>query len=358
MTKPDIRDLSFLELQKFLVANGEPPFRAGQIFEWLYKKGVVRFDGMTNLPPTLRAKLTEQFVLATPILKDHRVAADGTQKFLLEFSDHVMVETVLIPTETRATVCLSTQAGCKFHCQFCASGIGGWVRNLTASEILSQVLCARKFSAPQDVTHVVFMGTGEPFDNYDEVLKAIRVINAREGFFVGARRITISTCGIVPGIKRLAEEGMQVELSVSLHGYNDDVRSQLMPVNRKYDLTTLLAACRDYVKQTGRQITFEYVLIDGLTCVPQAPVALGRLLKGLLCKLNLIPYNSVPEHPFKSPTKTAVREFKRQLEQNGLLATVRSSRGEETSAACGQLRHIHQGTDVKRSESYQKKKGI
>jgi len=338
MSLPDIRDLSFSQMEDFLKTIGEPSFRAQQIFVWLYQKGVDDFQAMTNLPPGLRAKLADRFVIQKPEIADRRVSSDGTQKFLFVFPDGVKIETVLIPAAGRVTVCLSSQAGCKFACRFCASGIGGWHRDLTSAEMISQVLGARQFADGKNISHVVFMGTGEPLDNYDEVLKAVRLLNAQEGFGIGARRITVSTCGLIPGMKRLADEKLQVELSISLHGYNDQVRNQLMPVNRKYPLKELIPACRDYVRRTGRQITFEYILIQDVTCTPEAARALKSLLKGLLCKLNLIPYNVVPEHRFKSPSGAEIREFKKRLSQNGMMATVRSSRGEDSTAACGQLR--------------------
>ncbi len=337
--KPDIRGLSLRELKEALQAVGQPPFRASQIFDWIYKKGVSDFEAMLNLAPALRTKLKENFLLFIPSVVTEHHSLDGTKKFLLGLQDGEKVETVMIPSKTRATVCVSTQAGCKFGCKFCASGIGGWTRNLTAAEIMTEILYAKSKSSLQPLSHIVFMGTGEPLDNYENLMQAIRLINAPEGLNIAARRITVSTCGVIPQILKMAQEGLQIELAISLHGFNDESRKVLMPVNKKYPMHELIAACREYIKATKRQITFEYILIKDLTCSPQAVRELSVLLKGMICKMNLIPYNPVSEFDHKTPTRQEMIDFQDSLERAGIHATIRTPRGRDVSAACGQLRH-------------------
>lgn len=340
--KQDIRNLSLQELSSHLNRIGEKPFRAKQVFDWLYKKCAGHFEEMANLPPALRAKLSEDFFIQTPEIEKHLTAKDQTQKFLFDLPDHEKVETVLIPTRDRSTVCVSTQAGCKFGCKFCASGIGGWTRDLTPAEILSQIIYAKQKaeeSGLPPVSHLVFMGTGEPLDNYDNVLKAIRTINAPEGINIGARRITVSTCGVIPQIQRLAGEGLQIELAISLHGFNDESRKVLMPVNKKYPMGPLVEAVRKYIGKTNRQVTFEYILIKDFTCSTKAAEELGALLKGMIVKMNLIPYNPVKEFDHQPPTEEDIRRFQRELKRFGIHSTVRTPRGRDVAAACGQLRH-------------------
>jgi 23S rRNA (adenine2503-C2)-methyltransferase len=341
--KEDIRSLSHEELAKYLEGIGEKAFRATQIFEWIYQKGAWSFDAMTNLSQELRERLKENFNLSQLAIAQKQVSKDGTTKFLFDLHDHEKVETVLIPTATRTTVCVSSQVGCKFGCKFCASGIGGWVRNLTVAEILAEILHvkeeARKY--PKPLSHIVFMGTGENLDTYENLMKAIRIINAKEGLNIGARRITISTVGIVPKIKQLAQENIQFELAISLHGYDNESRNILMPVNRKYPFDELIEACREYVKATKRQITFEYILIKNVTCTDKAAECLRKAFKGLICKMNLIPYNSVQEFSHQTPAHQEMLAFQNRLEEFGIHATIRAPRGRDVGAACGQLRHSH-----------------
>ncbi len=337
--KSDIRELSFEELVSYLNEIGEPAYRANQIFEWLYQKGASRFNQMTNLSQALRDRLASDLLFSEAVVAHEDVSNDQTRKVLFELQDKERVETVLIPTKTRATVCVSTQAGCKFGCRFCASGIGGWNRNLTAAEILNQILYMKKAASVHPLSHLVFMGVGEPLDNYDNLIKAIRVINSKKGINIGARRITISTCGVVPKIKKLAQEGLQIELAVSLHGSSNESRNVLMPVNKKYPVDELIAACKEYGQATKRQITFEYILIKGVTCTDQAAKELGHLLKGMLCKMNLIPYNPVSEFDHKTPTSEEMVSFRDRLEKLGIHATIRTPRGKDINSACGQLRH-------------------
>jgi 23S rRNA (adenine2503-C2)-methyltransferase len=294
---------------------------------------------MTSLSKGLRERLEKE--LPFPDLKEHarRVSADGTVKFLFELVDGQVVETVFIPTAKRSTLCISSQAGCRSGCKFCASGIGGLERNLDAGEIVGQVLKARRAVFPKLISHIVFMGVGEPFDNYENAVKAARLLNASYGAHIGARHITLSTCGIIPGIERLAEEGLQIELSVSLHAPNDKLRSQIMPINQKYPLPKLMDACRAYARRTNRQVTFEYILLKDVNCSLLIAEELAVLMKGWLAKVNLIPYNPVTEFPFETPSRQEILSFKNALESKGVVCTLRSPRGRDVSAACGQLRH-------------------
>ena len=332
-----ILDFSYEEFCSYIESIGEKSFRSHQIFNWIYQKSILDFSQMKNLSADLRRHLKEEFLF--PVVNCLGLSEDdsGTKKFLFELFDGQKIETVLIPAGKRLTVCVSSQAGCKFDCKFCASGIGGWVRNLSCGEILMQILQAQ-IQAERKITHVVFMGTGEPLDNWDEVKRAIEIINSSEGFNTAARRITVSTCGVLSKMKEMISLGRQIELAVSLHGYKDEVREQLMPINKTYPLKELIKECREYVKKTNRQITFEYVLIDGLTCCEEAPEVLARLLRGLKCKLNLIPYNPVEEFDWKVPSRNMIYRFRDALIEKGVHATIRWSKGGEARGACGQLR--------------------
>ncbi len=340
--KPDIRDLSFEELVQYLERIGERSFRAQQVFEWIYQKNVWSFDDMPTLSKELRDRLKNDFILRPNKVAEKLVSEDGTTKFLFDLEDREKVESVLIPTPTRTTACISTQAGCKFGCKFCASGIGGWTRDLSCAEILTQVLQVKDEALrhKKPLSNIVFMGTGEPLDNFSNLMKAIRIINAERGMNIGARHITISTVGIAPRIKELSREGLQVELAVSLHGYDNESRNLLMPVNRKYPFDDLIAACREYVKVTKRQITFEYILIKDITCTEKAAASLQKAFKGLICKMNLIPYNPVSEFDHKTPSREEMMAFRDSLEKFGIHATIRTPRGRDAAAACGQLRHF------------------
>jgi len=339
MKKPDIRDQSFEDLSVYVKSIGEAPFRASQIFKWIYQKQTLNFDRMTNLSSALKGKLKTDFDFFNQTILKKQVSSDGTIKILFELHDKERIETVLIPTSTRATVCVSTQAGCKFGCRFCASGIGGWKRNLDCAEILDQILYMKKIAQKKSLSHLVFMGVGEPLDNYDNLIKAIRIINSSKGINIAARRITISTCGLIPKIEKLAGEGMQIELAVSLHGSSNESRNVLMPINKKYPVKDLIETCKRYNKATKRQITFEYILIKDVTCTDEAARELGRLLKGLLCKINLIPYNPIEEFDHEPPSRNKMFAFKSILARQGIHSTIRTPRGRDISGACGQLRH-------------------
>lgn len=339
MTKTDIKNISKDELVKDLVKMGEKPYRATQIFRWLYKAGVKSFDDMTDLNKELREKLKEKFHITriTP-LDSRRSLVDGTVKYLLRLEDSHTVESVLLPENDRTTLCLSSQVGCKFGCSFCASAPFGFVRNLKASEILDEVLFMKAGNKDRIITNIVFMGIGEPMDNYNNVIRAIRILNDEDAFGIGARKITISTCGIIPGMEKLIGEKIQVELSVSLHSADDKVRSKLVPINKKYPLNDLIAACKDYTNKTKRIITFEYILIKGVNASEGDAFKLARLLTGLMCKVNVISYNQIKAKGYEAPSALDVKGFVRALKGRGINVTLRKSKGEDIDAGCGQLR--------------------
>jgi len=335
----DIRDLNLQELEELLLSWKENKFHARQIFAWIYQKGVQDFSRMSDLSAGLRKMLSDNFVCGSLKLADKVTSADGTEKFLFELKDKNYIEAVNIPAYERVTACISTQAGCKFSCAFCASGLPGFKRNLTCGEILEEFAYLKDQASGGKITNLVFMGTGEPFDNYDNVLKAIRVINADYAFYLGARHITISTCGIIPGIEKLSKEGLQIELSVSLHAGDDKKRSAIMPVNKKYPLRDLIEACRKYSEATKRQVTFEYLLIKGKNSALLDAQNLSSMLKGFrLAKVNLIPANPVKECAIEPPERKDVLTFRDYLLKSGINVTLRRSRGEDIQAACGQLR--------------------
>jgi 23S rRNA (adenine2503-C2)-methyltransferase len=335
---PDIKELSLEELKKYFKDSGEPEFHAAQVFSWIYKRGVTDFSRMSDLPLALRKGLGEKFSLLNLELIKASRSIDGTEKFLLRLKDGGLIEAVSIPFDKRVTACISSQLGCKFACSFCASGLSGFKRNLTSAEILEEVCYVKNNSAREELTHIVFMGTGEPLDNYDNLIKAIRIINSPEAFNIGARRITISTAGVIPGIKRLSAEGLQVELSVSLHAADEATRSKLMPINKKYPLKELIKSCAEYIDKTNRQVTFEYILIKGVNSDLQKAQKLSKILTGLNCKVNLIPSNPIEELKVEPPNKLEALIFRDYLVKQGINVTVRRERGRDINAACGQLR--------------------
>ena len=338
MDKIDIKNLSKEELESNLKAIGAEPYRSVQITRWLYKIGVRSFDEMTDLPGELKNNLKSKFHITHLTVSDlKRSPIDGTTKYLFKLEDSNMIETVTLPEKARATVCLSSQVGCKFACSFCASAHQGFVRNLKSSEILDEVIFARQKSPSGPITNLVFMGIGEPLDNYDNVLRAIRTFNDKDAFNIGARKITISTCGIIPGIVRLKGEGLQIELSVSLHSAKEDTRSRLVPINKIYPISSLVAACKDYTRATNRVITFEYVLIGQVNSSGEDARSLAGLLKGMKCKVNAISYNRITKN-YTKPSAGVVKTFMRVLKDNGINAMHRRSKGEDIDAGCGQLR--------------------
>lgn len=337
--KTDIKSLSKEELGAALKKLGAETYRSKQIFKWLYAKLAKSFDDMTDIPAEMREMLKKNFHLTRMAeLDSRRSKLDGTTKYLFKLEDSNTIETVFLPEGERGTICLSSQVGCKYGCSFCASAPFGFVRNLKVSEILDEVIHIRSAHPGQRITNLVFMGIGEPMDNYANVLGAIRTFNDPDAFNIGARRITISTCGVIPGIEKLKSEGLQVELSVSLHSAKDDVRSRLVPINKKYPIRDLIAVCRDYTRDTGRVITFEYVLIKGENSSASDSQALADLLKGIKCKVNVISYNNISAKGYLQPSPGEVRGFMDVLKKSGISATKRKSKGEDIDAGCGQLR--------------------
>ncbi len=325
-----------------------PPYRADQILQWVYEKQAGSFDEMTNLPASLREQLARQFELNAVRAVATRHATDTTEKFLFQLRDHSLIETVLIPAtpglttqSDRHTVCVSTQVGCAYGCKFCASGLEGVKRNLTAAEIVDQVWHVQKLSGER-VSNIVVMGMGEPLANYDNLMRALRILNAPWGPGVGARKITVSTVGIAPRIRQLADEPMQIRLAVSLHGATDEVRQRIMPVNKKYPLKDLLAACDYYVNTKHRLMTFEYILIEGVNDSLDQAHKLGAIARRLRAKVNLIPYNPVEGLPWKRPPRDRCKMFAHTLKSHGITATLRTEKGTDINAACGQLRLRHE----------------
>lgn len=317
----------------------QPAYRSRQILSWIYQKNIFNFSQMSDLSEELRRDLECKFSILPFALAKKEVSSDDlTAKYLFKLEDANFIESVLIPAYQRNTACLSTQIGCRFACRFCASGLLGFKRNLTAGEIVAQALFIKKDISPQRISNLVIMGMGEPMDNYDNLLKAVRVFNSPQCFNIGARKITISTNGIIPSIERLAKEDLQIELSISLHAASDSLRSQLMPINKKYPLKQLILAAKEYSKKTKRLITFEYILIGAVNDSEEDALSLVNLLKGMDCKVNLIPYNQVRELDFTAPSGKSIMRFIRILEKNKLNFTLRKERGQEISSACGQLR--------------------
>lgn len=359
-TRTDLLGLSLAQLQAWLVERGEAAFRAKQIYSWLFQHLVTDFTAMSNLPKALRERLPEEASIGPLIVRSEQHSKDDrTRKILLELEDGKLVESVLMlypplgESSERATVCVSSQAGCAFGCTFCATGQMGFDRHLSAGEIVAQVLYfARELrSAPwaarglpgskpiEHVTNIVLMGMGEPLHNYENVLQALRILNSPDGFCLGARHMTVSTVGLVPAIRKLSQEQLQVNLAISLHAPTDELRSTTMPVNRKYPLPELLAACQDYIALTRRQVTFEYVLLAGVNDTPEYAHLLGKLLAPLhqFAHVNCIPVNATTA-AYRPPDDRTIRTFRSILQEHGVSNTVRAERGDDIAAACGQLR--------------------
>ncbi len=338
MEKKDIKSLYFPELCEMLLEMGEKPFRAGQVFGWLHQKLVTDFSQMTDLSKELRRKLFDQCFLT--VLKPVQVKVsriDGTCKYLFKLADGNVIESVWMRYHHGSSICISSQVGCRMGCRFCASTLDGLERNLTAAEMLEQVYRIEQLTGER-VSHIVIMGSGEPFDNYDQVVRFLRLISHERGLHISLRNITVSTCGIVPGIRRFAGEGLPVTLALSLHAPNDQVRKTLMPVAGSYPLKEVLAACREYFEATGRRVTYEYSLVKGVNDNPGEARALARLLKDMHGHVNLIPVNPVKERAFERSDKRAIKEFKEILEKEGIAVTVRREMGRDIQGACGQLR--------------------
>ena len=365
----DIKSLTREELEAQFKSWNEPAFRVAQLLDWLYARRATTWDAMSNLPKILREKLRENFSFQNLELARKQGAGDTTQKFLWKLADGAFIESVLIPANPalygeasdRHTLCISTQVGCAYGCRFCASGLDGWKRNLGVHEIVEQILATERWheiensklkaenGEPSAISHqpsadsrivnnIVVMGMGEPLANYDNLIKALKILNAPWGGGIGARRITISTSGLAPQIRKLAVEPMQFRLAISLHGATDEVRNRIMPVNKKYPLTELTAACEDYQKLKGRMITLEYILIAGINDSLEQTRPLATLAKKLYAKVNLIPYNKVEDLPWVRPAEEVCERFLAALEKLDVTATLRREKGGDIDAACGQLR--------------------
>jgi 23S rRNA (adenine2503-C2)-methyltransferase len=340
MKKTSIYSLQLHELKEWLTNNGEKPFRADQIYDWLYKKRVSTFEDMNNLSKGLRDKLSENFTITTLKTVIKQSSSDGTIKFLFELHDGYSIETVLMRHDYGNSVCVTTQVGCRIGCTFCASTLGGLKRHLEAGEIVAQVVTVQQALDETDerVSSVVIMGIGEPFDNYDNMMSFLKIINHDKGLMIGARHITVSTSGIVPKIYQFADENMQINFAISLHAPNTELRSRLMPINRAYKLDDLMKSVRYYIDKTGRRISFEYGLFGGVNDSVEHAEELADLLKGLKCHVNLIPVNYVPERDYVRTPKDKIFAFEKTLKNRGINVTIRREQGHDIDAACGQLR--------------------
>ena len=340
MQKKDIKNFTLNELQEGVKNLGVEKYRATQLFNLLYKKGIEDFRDMLSLPTSFRDLLQKNFYISNIGLVNLSKSEDQTEKYLFKLEDGNLIESVLIFSDKRVTECISSQIGCKYNCLFCESGKKGFTRNLTVSEILNQVLFVKK-KIESNLNNIVFMGIGEPLDNYNNVVKAICILNSKDAFNIGARKITISTCGVIPAIKRLQERNWQIELSVSLHAPENKLRSYLMPVNNMYPLPDLIEACKNYAEKTKRQITFEYILIKGVNDLLIYADKLAKLIGGFNSKVNLITFNPAPDSLLQAPGISQVKSFKNKLAARGISTTIRISKGDDISAACGQLKSLH-----------------
>ena len=346
MKKKEIKSMDVDQLKEYLKEElGAQSFRAKQVFQWIHQKNVNNFDQMRNVPKDLRQELKEKTTLANFEIEARREATDGTIKYLFRLPDGETIESVYLPySDGRKSICVSTQVGCAMGCSFCATGQGGLVRHLSTGEIVEQVYAVQR-DLDVKITNLVLMGMGEPLHNMDPSLKAVKILNHPKGSNIGMRRITLSTSGLVPQIRELADENIQIVLAISLHAPNNKLRNQLMPINKKYPLEVLISACRDYIKKTNRRITFEYALMKGTNDTVKHARQLAQLLQGLLCHVNLIPINPVQEAGFARPKREEINRFLKILRNAGVEATVREERGADIEAACGQLRSRNQEVD-------------
>lgn len=332
-----IKDYSLEELKEELKSLGEKPFRAQQIYQWLYEEKVKSFDEMTNLSLSLREKLKQEYTMSNFNIIQKQESADGTKKYLFDVLDGNAIETVLMEYHHGKTICVSSQVGCKMGCKFCASTGIAFVRSLTAGEIVEQILAVEQDTGDR-VSNIVFMGIGEPLDNYDNVIKAIHILNHPKGLNIGARHISISTSGLVPKIYDLAKEKIPCTLSISLHATSNEKRSSMMPVNHAYPIEELMKACKDYIASTNRRISFEYALAKDNNDNLEDAKELVKLLKGMLCHVNLIPINKIEDGKFTKSTNENIMKFRDYLNDHGIVATIRRELGSDIDAACGQLR--------------------
>ena len=338
MERTDIKSLNLEELTAFLVSAGEKPFRAKQLYEWIHQKLAASYDEMTNLPKTLKEKLSEMAELPSLTVVEEKISQiDGTRKYLFGLSDGNVIESVLMKYKHGNSVCISSQVGCRMGCRFCASTLDGLERNLSPAEMLDQIYRIQKITGER-VSNVVVMGSGEPLDNYENLVQFIRLLTDENGLNISQRNLTVSTCGIVPGILKLAEEKFQITLALSLHAPNDEVRKSLMPVANRYPLADVLMACQTYFEKTGRRITFEYSLVSGVNDNLKEASALAALLKAQHGHINLIPVNPIKERDYVQSDRKAIEAFKNLLEKIGINVTIRREMGRDINGACGQLR--------------------
>ena len=339
----DIKSMTIDELKKLMTTLGDKPFRAKQIYSWLHEHLVTSYDEMTNLSKSLREKLKEYPVTALKMVDVQTSRIDGTQKYLFRLSDGNVIESVLMRYKHGNSVCISSQVGCRMGCRFCASTIGGLTRCLLPSEMLDQIYRIQALTGER-VSNVVVMGTGEPLDNYENLLRFIHILTEDGGLHISQRNLTVSTCGIVPNMRRLADEKLQITLALSLHASTQEKRLELMPVANKYEIHEVIDACRYYFEQTGRRITFEYSLVGGVNDTDEDVRNLCRLIKGINCHVNLIPVNPIKERDYVQPDVRVTTEFKNKLEKNGINATIRREMGRDIDGACGQLRKRYMGS--------------
>ena len=339
----NLLDYTLEELKVWMKENGESAFRGKQILSWIYK-GINEFDNMKNIPKSFISKLKENFTIDLPkIIEVYKSEVDGTEKFLLGFEDGNLIEAVLMRYKHGNSICISTQVGCRMGCKFCASTLEGRVRNLTTGEILAQVLVVQN-NINERISNIVLMGSGEPLDNYENVVKFLEIVSAEYGLNVGQRHITLSTCGIVPKIYELADKEFSVTLAISLHAFSDEKRREIMPIANKYSINEILEACRYYINKTNRRITFEYALVKEMNDGKEDAKALGKLLKGMLCHVNLIPVNEIKENTYKRSSKKSIDDFSEMLKTYGIEVTTRREMGSDINAACGQLRRSYMET--------------
>ena len=337
MDKANIKSFTFDELKQEMISLGEKPFRAEQIFKWVHQENVTSFDDMTNLSKEFREKLKEKYTINNFNIIRKLESKDGTKKFLFDVLDGNAIESVLMQYKYGYSICVSSQVGCRMGCKFCASTGIPFSRSLEAGEIVEQILAVQREENVR-ISNIVFMGIGEPLDNYDNVIKAINIINHPKGLNIGTRHISISTSGVVPNIYRLANENIQCTLSISLHSSNNEKRSEMMPVNKMYPIEQLMETCRDYIKVTNKRISFEYALAKDSNDNLQDAKDLVKLLKGMLCHVNLIPINKIENGKYSKSTNENIIKFRDYLNDNGIVATIRRELGSDIDAACGQLR--------------------
>ncbi len=333
----DIKSLTLTELKELMQELGEKPFRGKQLYEWMHQKLCASYEDMNNIPKSLKEKLSDRPLVSLETVGVQISAVDGTRKYLFRLSDGNVIESVLMRYKHGNSVCISSQVGCRMGCRFCASTIGGLTRSLLPSEMLDQIYRIQKDTGER-VSNVVVMGTGEPMDNFENLLRFITLLTDENGLHLSQRNITVSTCGLVPKIRELAEKKLQITLAISLHAPNDEKRKELMPIAYKYTIQELLDACRDYFEKTGRRITFEYSVVAGVNDSLEDAIELGGKLKDLNCHVNLIPVNPVRERDFQRPARQAVENFKIKLEKCGINVTIRREMGSDIDGACGQLR--------------------